>query len=130
MASQPADSPTAESPFTEYLTSTAGDQLIGIIRYSDDGYTIQHYQDEYLDYLDAHAEDIVDLHRDQNTESPTDRQLDVGSRHATVRLYERVVVIDFPHPNAEGVIVVFNPSVAPRLTKFVHDSESLLHGST
>lgn len=90
MVSQPADSSEADTPFIEYLSNTAGDQIVGIIRYSENGYTIEH-------------------HRARESTSSSHSNLDVGARHATVRLYEQVVVIDFPHPDAEGIIVIFHP---------------------
>jgi len=130
MVSQPTIPPEADAPFIEYLTTTAGDQLVGIIRYSENNYTIEHHRDEFIDYLNTHVEEIVALHKARESAPSSHSDLDVGSRHATVRLYERVIVIDFPHPNADGIIVVFQPSVAPRLAKFVQKSEHQLQATT
>jgi len=129
MASRsPAPSPP-DTPFVEYLHSRAGKQLVAIIRYSAETTTVEYTHDGYNDYISSHLKSIVSLHQARDGLSPPPEALDAGDKHATVRLYDQLVTIDYPHPNATGIIAIFRPKVAEQLWTFVNESETYLTSS-
>lgn len=131
MASRsPAPSP-ADTPFIEYLHSRAGNQLVAVIRYTDETATVEYTQDTYDDYVATHQESIVSLHQARDGLSPPPESLDAGDKHATVRLYDHLVTIDYPYPqpDAAGIIAIFRPKVAKQLWTFVEESETYLTSS-
>lgn len=126
MASRSSAPSPADEPFIEYLHERAGSNLVAVLRYSTETATVEYTNDDYDEYITAHQERIVSRHRVSKDHLQPTAALDAGPQEAVVRIYEKLVTIDYPHPSAQGIIAVFRPCVAEKLRTFINNSKTYL----
>jgi len=113
---------TDDETLVEFVRNAAGDRLRGVVRYREDDYRFLYDRPDagWSDNESADVEAFVEQFRyAELEESERADRLNVGNHHATVRLYDRAVVVHFPQGEERGTLVTLDPEAAADLASFV-----------
>lgn len=102
-----------------YLEQTAGENLRGVVEYDQHSTDIVYVRD---DLRSKHLHQTIDrilTRLTPETHGREEQSFPFGELRATVRDFEKAIVMHFPQENNQGIVVTLEPETARSLDTFV-----------
>jgi len=114
----------------EHLRAHAGDALKAVIVYDAEGHRDLYRHDDLRDLhgSDLEAEVVSEVRSDERRRETAAAAEYEGELRASVRVFDRRVIVHLPRDAETGTVVVLDPVVARNLAEFVSDVRADLYG--
>jgi hypothetical protein len=111
------------SGLVDHVRDHAGDALQGIVVYRGDDHRDLYRREDVADLHDSALESAVlaDIRSDRRRHESEATDHYEGSLRATVRVFDRRVIVDLPRSDESGAVVVLDVTAASNLAEFVAD---------
>lgn len=106
------------SELIEYLEDRVGEDLRGVVRYSDHTNDVKYLREDIREErLRSQIDRMLDRIQPESS-SREERSFPFGDLYVTMRRFEEAVVLHFPTGSNRGVVVTFEPKIASNFAAF------------
>lgn len=119
----------ASRTIAKFCRNKAGESLRGVYHYSDGEYEALYLRDDIAEqYTDEGLTDFFELVAEsEDTDTQQEEALHVGTHHATLRLYDDALLLQFPQGEDIGTLIALDPTAGRDISAFVVQCLETLH---
>ena len=104
----------------KYLEKRAGENLRGVVRYSQDSTDVPYLRDDVQEVrLESQVDRMLRRMRPESS-SKEEMSFPFGDLHATLRIFDEAIILHFPLGADRGLVISLEPEAAAQLNSFVN----------